>query len=219
MRKEGITDICIVSGYLSEQVAEIGHRIICNYDYSITNMVASLMCASEILDGTDDVIISYGDIVYESRVLKTVIGCEHQFCTVVDDSWLRLWQARSSDPLSDAESLKLDSSLNIVEIGRKPGSMIDIQGQYIGLTKVSGAFARTLVNIYNEMDRDFLYDGRSHRNMFMTSFLQYAVDLGHHLHAVVVSGGWLEVDTVSDLELYNRMHMDGILSNYYKYSI
>ena len=43
--------------------------------------------------------------------------------------------------LRDAETLKLDPDGNIIEIGKSPKSLDDIQGQYIGLIKISKKFA------------------------------------------------------------------------------
>lgn len=216
LKKAGISDINIVTGYCVDKVVRLGYRTIYNKDYANTNMVVSLMCAEELLDGTDDVLIIYGDIVFESKVLKAVLGDEKPFCTAIDRSWLNLWRLRSEDPLSDAETLKLDAFQNIIELGKKTRSFDDIQGQYIGLIKVKADFSPKIVDIYQKMDRNVDYDGKSFCDMFMTTFLQHIIDMGYPLHAVLISGGWLEVDTNRDLELYNRMHNDNMLSGYYK---
>ena len=49
----------------------------------------------------------------------------------------------------------------------------------------------------------------------MTSFLQHFIDQAHPIMAVPIRGGWLEVDTKEDLELYNQMHEEGTLNKFY----
>ncbi len=214
LEDSGINDISIVSGYLADKVEALGYKTIHNPDYANTNMVASLMCAADLLDGRSDVLIAYGDIVYEPRIIRALLQCQAPLCTTVDKSWLRLWQIRSSDPLANAETLKLDSSQNILELGRKPKTLEEIEGQYMGLIKVNAEFVPRLVNTYQQLDPNGIFEGKDPPNMFMTSFLQYLIDSGQSLRAVIVFGGWLEIDTVGDLELFNRMYREGSLTDY-----
>ena len=121
-----------------------------------------------------------------------------------------------NDPLEDAETLKLDSDGLVRELGKKPNSYEEIQGQYIGLIKVRSDHVKKLDEIYSSMDSKVLYDGKDYRNMYMTSFLQHLIDLGVPVRANPVNNGWLEVDTLQDLELYNKMFDEGSISNYYQ---
>jgi hypothetical protein len=50
--------------------------------------------------------------------------------------------------------------------------------------------------------------------MFMTSFLRHLIDGVTPVAAVMVDGGWLEVDTISDLETYEALHSRGRLRDY-----
>ena len=52
----------------------------------------------------------------------------------------------------------------------------------------------------------------------MTTFLQQLIDRGWDTVAVEVLNGWLEVDTVEDVLLYEKMYNDGTLSNYIEIS-
>jgi len=52
--------------------------------------------------------------------------------------------------------------------------------------------------------------------MYMTSFLQLLIDAGWPVLGVQVEAGWLEVDTVSDLELYERLARSGDLDTFCK---
>jgi len=69
---EGFRDLCVVGGYRADQIESRGFRVVRNPRYEQTNMVASLFCVAEAFDGGDDVLVAYGDIVYERRVLRAV---------------------------------------------------------------------------------------------------------------------------------------------------
>jgi choline kinase len=211
LQAAGIHDITIVTGYRAEQVAAYGRPTRHNPDYATTNMVTSLMCAADLLDGCSDVLIAYSDIIYEPGIITRLCECSEPFCTTVDRQWLRLWQMRGEDPLADAETLKLDPHGNLVEIGRKPNSYDDIQAQYMGLIHARAEIARLLPLIHRGLDPHAMYDGKTKPAMYMTSFLQWLIDHGVPVRAVPVNGGWVEVDSVSDLELYNRLHAEGRL--------
>jgi choline kinase len=216
LRSLEIHDITVVTGYLAHKIEALGYMTIRNPNYASTNMVASLMCAAELLDGSADVLVAYGDIVYEPGVVYALLQSQGPICTGIDRCWLRLWQIRFKYPLVDAETLRVNDSGDILELGRKPKSLAEIGGQYMGLIKIRAEFAPRLRLAYQQMPPNDLSDGSKTSNMFMTDFLQYLIDSGQPVRAVMVCGGWLELDTAEDLELYNRMHREGTLSEYFR---
>jgi choline kinase len=209
LQAAGIDSITIVTGYRADQIAAYGRPTRHNAAYAETNMVASLMAAADLLDGSDDVLIAYADIVYEPRVVAELCRCPEPLCTGVDRQWLNLWRLRAEDPLADAETLKLNAEGDIIEIGRTPASYDEIQAQYMGLILARAEVARMLPVIYRGLGPDRLYDGKPKTRMYMTSFLQWLIDHGRPVRAVLVDGGWLEVDSVADLEIYERLHREG----------
>ena len=84
----------------------------------------------------------------------------------------------------------------------------------MGLIGVRRAIAPELVDVYRSLDPGAHYDGRDRANMYMTSFLQHLIDDVTPVAAVVVDGGWLEVDTIADLETYEALTRDGRLRDY-----
>lgn len=211
LRDAGVEDITLVTGYRAEMLNGFGVATRHNPEFASTNMVYTLMCARDLLDGKDDVLIAYADIVYEGRVLDAILSSESPISTTVDSDWQKLWGNRNEDPLTDAETLRLDDDSNILELGKKPESLKQIEGQFMGLIKVRADQVVMLVDHYDALDRDAVYDGKDFRNLYMTSFLQSLIDSGHPIRAVQISGGWLEVDTTGDLALYEQLHADGRL--------
>ena len=202
----GIQDINLVTGYLAEKLDYLGLRTFHNERFACTNMVHSLFCAKQLLD--DDVIISYGDIVYAPRILESLLNSTSDIAVLVDQDWLELWKLRMPDPLTDAETLKVDEDDNIIELGEKPSGYCDIQGQYVGLIKLSAAAAVEICQHYAAMDRSIRYNGQDFDNMYMTSFIQSVINELMPVSGVFVSGGWIEIDTVEDLRQYDDMALE-----------
>lgn len=211
LHRAGVDDIRVVTGYRAEQIEKLGLPTFHNPDYDRTNMVVSLMAAAEVLESGADVIVSYADIVYEPRVAAALIACDAPVSIAVNTAWRELWDLRMEDPLKDAETLKLDAEDNVVELGRKPRSFDDIEGQYMGLIKFRADQAARVGEAYRRLDPKACYDGKDKANMYMTSFLRHWAENYTPIRGVRVRGGWLEVDTSADLELYQRLHADGKL--------
>jgi len=202
----GIEDIAIATGYKAEKFDPLGFQTFHNKFFDSTNMVESLFAARSFLEQAQgDVLISYGDIVYEQNNLEAVLTTHGDIVVMVDDGWLDLWSARNEDPLNDAETLKYGKNGQIIELGKKPSSLDDIKGQYTGLIKIPYQKVADFISFYDRLDHALLYDGRAFEQMYMTSFLQLLIDAGWMVMPANVNHGWLEVDTVEDLQLYERL--------------
>lgn len=211
----GVHDIYVVAGHLSERIKEQGYRMLMNADYASTNMVTTLFCAQELMNGDSDLVVTYGDIVYEASVLEALLACKAPMCLAVDRAWRRYWQARMNDPLKDAETLRLDERGYIRDLGKKPSSYDEIEGQYLGLIRIRADCTQQMAEAYGRMDRRAKYDGKPFPQMFMTSFIQHLIDIGWPVQAVPIDNGWLEVDTMQDLRCYEELQRKGELQKFY----
>ncbi len=200
-----LTDITLIGGYKHECLEPYGLPILRNNHFASTNMVETLFCAEQ--EMTDDLIISYADIIYTPEVLQKLIDSPHSFSVVVDQDWLELWKERMSDPLADAETLRIAQDGTLKELGKKPTSYDEIEGQYIGLIKISKEALDKVRTYYHSLDRNALYDGKDFRNMYMTSFIQSIIDHLMPVHPIYVQGGWMEVDEPSDLRIHRDIEL------------
>ena len=208
-RSVGLTDLHVATGYREDVITYEGVHKHFNPEFDTTNMVASLFCAESIMD--DDLIVSYGDIVFQPDVLEALIASSAPASVVVDRDWQRYWSARNDgSPLKDAETMKLHPDGTIKELGKKPQSLSDIEGQYIGLMKFSKDALVKIREFYHELDAEAVYDGKDYRNMYMTSFLQLIADKLMPLNAVFIENGWMEVDEPSDLEFTEFLYRSGV---------
>lgn len=210
LQEAGIKDIAIVGGYLSgvlkSYIESFGIRhFYTNTNYDKSNMVSTLFCAKDFLykciEQKEDVIISYADIVYFKDTAEKLAQTKAPLAIVIDKEWKKLWEKRFKNPLDDAESLKLDNDGKIKELGKKAYSYDEIQGQYIGLFKIAFDFLPKLIELYENLDRNILYDGKDFENMYMTSFLQALIERFGNANAVEIWGNWREIDFKSDLTL------------------
>ena len=221
LQSSGVKNIIIVIGYLGNQIrkATQGYAnifLVNNPNWAETNMVESLFCCLAFIREEGDLIIAYGDIVYQSNNLKALLDCDDEIALMIDRKWKDLWSLRLENPLDDAETLIMDGAGYITELGRKPQNYEQIEGQYTGLIKIRSDKLAELEKFYNQLDRSAAYDGKDFKNMYMTSFLQLLIDKGWKAKAVQVSNGWLEVDSLEDIRQYEKMAEDGLLDRFYK---
>lgn len=217
LKSQGINDITVIAGYLAESITVRGFRLVVNPDFASSNMVYTLFCADDLFAGDSDLLISYGDIVYEPGVLEALLSSNAPLSVVVDREWRRYWELRMDDPLSDAETMKIDSHMMITELGKTPRDYEEVQGQYIGLIKVRRDRVVGLRQLYEAMDPDGIFDGKTRKQMYMTTFIQHAIDSGWPVEAVPISNGWLELDTYTDFQLYRRMEAEGTLAVFFRF--
>jgi choline kinase len=195
---ESVDDIVVIGGYRSDMLKRPGIRLRLNPRFAETNMVWTLFCAEHDIEG--DVLICYGDIVYSRDVLRSVMASKADIAVAIDLDWESYWRVRNEDPLADAETLKLDSSGRILEIGQKPKSLEEIQGQYMGLIKLTGPGIAAFKKFFSEARSAGKLMGKPVEKAYMTDLLQGIALSDIPVQSVPVHGGWVEVDTVSDLQ-------------------
>ena len=125
---------------------------------------------------------------------------------IVDKEWMKLWSIRMENPLEDAETLKIHDD-KIVEIGKKATNYSDIEGQYIGLIRISKSILNRVIDFYDKLDRFALYDGQTFDNMYMTTFIQLIINNLLDVTPIFINGRWLEIDTIEDLLAYNKTNL------------
>lgn len=216
LEEAGISDISIVGGYHAEALECLRANLFVNSEYDRTNMVWSMMCARHLFDGKRTILLSYGDIVYERDVLSALLATPGSIVVVSDRAWKKIWQLRMEDPLNDAETFLVGEDGGLKELGKKPHSYDQIQGQYIGLIKFEPASHGAVLNAFDKLlaTADSEEKRRSVRNMYMTDFIQYLVDQDMKVGIAWTEGKWLEVDTVSDKVLYEKLLETGELADF-----
>jgi choline kinase len=196
LRAADISDIAVVTGYKRELLAGRGLSEFHNPRWAETNMVSSLACAESWLQG-EPCIVSYSDIFYSPVAVQSLINCEATLAVTYDPNWLQLWTERFGDPLLDAETFRLSATNTLAEIGNKPQSVDDVQGQYMGLLRFTPEGWAEVVRLRAELSP------QQRDSMHMTNTLQRVIDAGRvPIEAVAYTGEWGEVDSSEDLSVY-----------------
>ncbi len=217
MRSCGIKekDITVVAGYCSDalkgQLKDTEIRIIVNKEFETTNMVCSLMCARKIMESEDDILVSYGDIIYDAHVLQKILDADSEISVVVDDGWYSYWSERCENPLDDAETLMYDQEDYLTEIGQKTSDLNKVQSQYIGLMRFQGQGLGDMLSTCDKAKERTVCGEklwrteRNYNKMYMTDLLQGMIDEGCKLKAVHIQRGWYEIDDCEDLHLVTEI--------------
>ena len=206
IRLNGVERIAIVGGFQVESLLSLRLPTFVNREYAGTNMVWTLRQAQSWFSADEDLIISYTDIIYEPDVLGRLMRSDGDFCVVSDRSWYKLWSQRMSNVWDDVESFRADQRGLIFDIGRKPSGLGDVQGQYIGLVKLTPRAQSSLLEILTDPDP---HTAEWMRTASMTDLLGRLIGSGWDLTAISIRGGWLEFDTPSDVEAYERLADEG----------
>lgn len=208
----------VVTGHQEESIKHQHDRTIANNDYLTTNMVYSLWCTrhlfQEMSDLSQDIIVSYGDIIYQYDVLEKLLNSKTgdiQLCA--DTSFFSLWSERMEEPLMDLETFRTDPETRLInEIGIKTETLDNIEAQYIGLFKISSHFLTKFIEYYEQlMNKDSLY-----KSIAMTDFIQYLITFHKtQIYPIYISGGWLEFDSIQDYKVYNNLQHKNKLKRFY----
>ena len=133
-KNAGISEIAIVTGYKRQLLANRGLEEFYNDRWAETNMVSSLACANAwLMEGP--CIVSYSDIFYCTRAVALLMENPMPLAITYAPDWLVLWTRRFGNALLDAETFRLNLDNTVSEIGNKPKSVEEIQGQYMGLLR------------------------------------------------------------------------------------
>jgi L-glutamine-phosphate cytidylyltransferase len=205
LRRGGVDEIGVVRGYRAEMIDFPGLTYFTNMRWAETNMLVSLTAAATWLRA-GPVIVSYADIFYRNDLVRGLADAPGDLVISYDRAWRRLWTRRFSDPLSDAETFRIDAASQLLEIGGRTTRIEDIGGQYMGLLKFT-PLAWSAVEALLEM-----LDAATRDRLDMTGLLRRLLARKAVLvNAFGTDGQWGEIDSPEDVALYQNMVREGEL--------
>lgn len=188
--------LCLVTGYRSDSLDKYPGIKVFNPDWESTNMVHSFLKAHEFFD--DKVILLYGDIIFNPYIIDKLMIQTEDCILPVNMQYMDLWKARLEDPLSDLETLKIDSNGFLKEIGTVPKSFLDIESQYMGIISFSSKGIKRFKALCDSLKAE---NESTFKMISMTDLINTLIKKDFHVKTLPIPGGWMEFDTPEDLSL------------------
>ena len=114
-------------------------------------MLFTLIKSITKIGSNKNILIIYGDIIFNKSVLNKIIVDKSLISTIFLTNYLKLWKIRfKKNYLSDLESFKIDRKSYIKEIGLKTQNLNNIKGQYIGISKIKKQQIANIIKFYNK---------------------------------------------------------------------
>ena len=196
-RRERIEDIVVVRGYRKDSVHADGVRFVDNDHFATSGEVLSLNEAYDSLEG--ELLISFGDILFRSYILSSLLEAEDDIVIAVDAAWE---QRSSFNGLEDfvrtsrPYSLAYDDAPGCLEEMTPTLDREVVHGEWIGLLRTSSRGAEVIKAAVATLSRRA--DAASLQLYDLFNFL---VQSGESVRVVYHMGHWLDVDSLEDLAL------------------
>lgn len=205
----GVDDVVIVRGYLGDRIAGPAGggpaiRFIDNPDWANNNILASLFYAeAEMRDGF---LFTYSDIVFTHEHARRVAAATAPVALIIDRRWRDAYDGRTMHPVSEAELARVAGSgdaATVLRVGKRLVAAEEAAGEFSGLARFAPAGAEALREIWKDalargLDAPF-GAAASLRQAYLSDGLNAMAARGVALGAVLVDGGWREIDTEEDL--------------------
>jgi phosphoenolpyruvate phosphomutase len=200
-KKENVNDITVVGGYCAEAIDTAGIRLVRNERHAQTGELASLACAVDALES--DTVISYGDLLFRSYVLRDLMDSEADFAIVVDSSQTGDMNRTVRDfafcSRGDDRGLFGTQVLLRRVVSGKSAALASEErphGRWIGLLKISRRGLPALKAVMAELRARPDFD-----TLDMPTLLNSLVTRGSCIEVLYVHGHW---QGVNDLEEFRH---------------
>lgn len=201
-----LEDITLVVGHAKDSFLNTALKKVYNPYYATTNMVTSLFMGLQTLSFDEDVLVSYGDICYSDKILQDLIASgkkvsDTDIHLAADSNWFKMWEQRMPNPLNDGESFKVGPDGLLQEVGKSIRDRSDAPAQFIGLYLIKANRVEDLFNFLKLMADPTPFNSPI-KDLYSTDLLNLLIENGWRIEPTYISNGWIEVDTLSDIEVY-----------------
>lgn len=192
-KKRGIDDITVVAGYRAEAIDVQGIKLRVNAEHASTGELASLACAID--EFSDDMIISYGDLLFRSYMLRDLTENKSALTVVVDSSTPDASRTADFAWCSEPDDRAMwGQAVTLKKIAREASPATPPHGRWIGLVHARGegrAWLEAGLRALQARD-DFARLG-------LPDLLNALIEQGKTIHVWYVHGHWLDVNSLQDL--------------------
>jgi phosphoenolpyruvate phosphomutase len=195
-KKEGINDITVVGGYRADAIDTAGIKLVVNERYAETGELTSLACALDAIES--DLLISYGDLMFRSYVLRDLLESRSDFAVVVDSSPSESANRTVRDfaycSRGDDRGL-FGSQVSLLRVAGESASDSDfVHGRWIGLFKVGRQGLTRLKTVLN-----VLRSRADFHTLDLPALLNALIADGAAIEVTYIHGHWRGVNDLEEL--------------------
>jgi choline kinase len=190
----GINDIVVITGYKREKIIFKDINYVVNDLYSTTEQLFSLMKARSFFSG--DLIVCYGDIIYDQEILNQMISKKGDLVLAVDQNWKQSYAMRPDNPaiFSDFVNIKNNKINKFFTNLEQESFDNDHVVEFIGMMKLSSNGTKAFLTQYLEIEKVT-------EKLKIIGFLEKLRRSGVNMSTYFVEHKWCEIDTPQDLEI------------------
>ena len=141
----------------------------------------------------------YSDIIFSPECVKRTISNNEDIVIPFYSNYRELWESRFENPLEDLETFSVNDDYYLQDIGSKPESYDQIQGQYMGIVKFTPKG-------WNQFIKSVDYSPKPINTTDMTTLLRASIKSGAHIKCIRCSELWLECDNMNDIAVYEHLY-------------
>ncbi|OGL68829.1 phosphoenolpyruvate mutase [Candidatus Uhrbacteria bacterium RIFCSPLOWO2_01_FULL_47_24] len=198
-RSHNIRDITVVAGYRPETINIDGIELLHNPDFEHSKDLATLACALQKVK--DNTLIMYGDLLLRRYIVRDLLESDAPITIVVDSNVRqKITDKVKGDYVvcnvpDDRSIFRPDAHLVKCLNNAADNPSLQAHGQWIGALLVSGTgqelFKESIKRLQSRPDFSTLS---------VTDLLDDLVAVGHPPRIMYVSGNWLDVNNLPDVE-------------------
>ena len=196
MRKFKIKEIAIVKGYKSHKINFKNIKYFYNRNYKTNEQLDSLIIANKWF--TDDLLISFSDIIYENSILTKIIKSKHDFTIAVQKNWKKKYKNRFDHPVSQADKVFIKNN-KVSDIGKKISEK-KTNGEFLGIFKIKKNIYKKFVKEYKLLNKN-----KKTNKLQIHNFFQYLIKKNFNIKPTYVDGKYMEIDTYNDFTIARKM--------------
>ncbi|MBX3334472.1 MAG: phosphoenolpyruvate mutase [Nitrospira sp.] len=194
----GIKDITVVRGYKKEAVTLPNLTYLDNDEFAETGELYSLDKALHARKGgAKDLIISYGDVLFNKYIPQALCQEKEDFVIFVDSDWQNQSSYARLGGFAECSLPNSKKAFNAKIYLKQLGDRVPrehIHGVWMGFLKVSPAGENHLQAILGIMMAD-----PAHRNAGIPQLLQELLKRQHAIRVLYTVGHWLDINSLDDV--------------------
>ena len=194
----GIKDISVVRGYKKEAVNLPHLTYVDNDDFAATGELDSLLKALKAKDHHDqDIIISYGDVLFNSYIPQALLQEKEDFVIFVDSDWQEKTSYTRLGGFAECTAPNSRKAFNAQIHLKQLGTDVHhehIHGVWMGFLKVSASGASQLQELLPN-----LLAAPDNRKAGMATLFQALLKNNQPIRVLYTVGHWLDINNLDDV--------------------